>query len=190
MTIRTWRGIWKRPGAAAAAALFAAGLGAAAAGGSARAAKAPPPTPISGAWCGVTDDGGRAQFFVTADGRYVSGVTISGPGGSFSAGESSAATVPIADAKWIHRRDRTIMECEDRRPGPDPIRTPGGPPRCFRPPCPVPGCDVRVTNDATIRGTFDTSDAAHGTFTFLVGNGKRRETGSYNAWPASVAPCP
>lgn len=193
MLFRTWHmhPRWS-PGTAIAVALVAAVAGGFAVdAGAARAARKPAPVPITGHWCGVTDDGGRVSFGVAADGRYVGGISISGPGGSLSAAEGSGVlSLPIADGMWIFRRDRTIVECEDRRPGPDPIRTPGGPPRCFRPPCPVPGCDVRVTNDATIRGTFDTSDAAHGTFTFLVANGRRRETGSYNAWPSSVAPCP
>lgn len=154
----------------------------------ASAARAPKPVPITGAWCGVTDEGGRIDFGVTADAKYVGGLTIQqARGGSISGLEGIVGpTTGIADAMFIFRRDRDEYHCDNNRRPQDPPR-PSNPPRCFRPPCPPVGCDVIRVNEVMIRGTFDTSDAAHGTFTFLTGN--RRETGRYNAWPASVAPC-
>lgn len=167
------------------AALAAASLAVSA--GHASAARPPAPVPIGGSWCGVTDSGGSVHFDVTADGRYVGGLTVREANSGISGSEGIVnPTTGIADGMFIFRRDRDEYHCQNRGRPQDPPR-PSNPPRCFRPPCPPANCDVIRVNEIMIRGTFDASDAAHGTFTFL--NGNRRETGRYNAWPSSVAPC-
>ncbi|MEO8083155.1 MAG: hypothetical protein ABI780_04980 [Ardenticatenales bacterium] len=175
----------RRTGALLLAVVCGAALGVTA--GHASAAKAPKPVPIAGAWCGVTDSGGSVHFDVSADGRFVGGLTVREANSGISGSEGIVnPTTGIADGMFIFRRDRDEYHCETRGRPQDPPR-PSNPPRCFRPPCPPANCDVIRVNEIMIRGTFDTSDAAHGTFTYL--NGNRRETGRYNAWPASVAPC-
>lgn len=158
----------------------------------ASAARPPAPVPIAGAWCGVTDTGGSIRFDVSADARWVGGIVVNhGTGAGISGNEGiSNSSTGIADGKWIFRRDREEVRCDnrgDRRPT-DPPRG-RNPIRCSRPPCLPANCDTLRVNEIMIRGFFDASDAAHGNYTFLASSGHRRVVGRYNAWPASVAPC-
>lgn|GEM_PF-2542763 len=158
----------------------------------ASAARQPAPVPIAGAWCGITDSGGSIRFDVSADGRYIGGITVNhGTGSGISGNEGiSNSSTGVADGMWIFRRDREEVRCDnrgDRRPTDPPHGR--NPIRCNRPPCLPANCDTLRVNEIMIRGFFDASDAAHGNYTFLAGSGNRRLVGRYTAWPMAVAPC-
>jgi hypothetical protein len=141
--------------------------------------------PVSGLWCGLTDDGGSIQMAVSPDARFVNDVEVRTTKGSVSAREGGPLIgAQVKSGKYILRQNTPTLRC-DR--GADP----GRPDRCRQAPCVPAGC-VQIDNLTLIRGTFEAADSLRGSFTFTISPTYRpkRVTGQYTAWPASVAPCP
>lgn len=160
--------------------------------------------PVSGAWCGLTDDGGTVRFSVLPGGKFVGDIHIASSRGSLSGSEGIAMPqTQVAESKFIFRRDREELDCSGRRGGGSgpiigPIcrQAPCNPPRrpnppCGRAPCATPppeGCSSTTINEIMVRGTFTSPESARGSFTYQPD--RRRIVGSYVAWPQAIAPCP
>jgi hypothetical protein len=142
--------------------------------------------PLTGKWCGMTDDGGSVRLDVTFDGQYVQNVDIRTFSGAVSFTEGNAQPgAQIKSGQFIIRQTQDVRECTRQQ------ISPGGPSRCVRAPCKgtQPGviCRTVTVETVQIRGQFENVDSLDGTFTFPAGT--RRVYGRFTAWPASVAPC-
>ncbi len=160
--------------------------------------------PVSGAWCGLTDEGGTVRFSVLPGGKFVGDIHIASLMGSLSGSEGIAMPqTQVAESKFIFRRDREELDCSGRSGrGSGPIigpicrQAPCNPPRrpdppCRRAPCvppPPEGCSSTTINEIMVRGTFTSPESARGSFTYQPE--RRRIVGSYVAWPQAIAPCP
>jgi len=156
---------------------------------SARSAAAAGVVPISGPWCGLTDDGGSIRMEVSPDGRFVNNIEVHAMKGSLSAREGGPMPgSQIKSGKYILRQIAATLSCPSR---PGPSRPPEP---CRQEPCSrtVPAGCKSIDNTTLIRGTFEAVDSLRGSFTFTVSPTYRpkRVTGQYTAWPSSVAPCP
>lgn len=161
---------------------------------SAQRGSTPPPVPLAGAWCGVTDDGGKINITVSDDMRFIMEVAIETPrAGSFSSSESGCAAdkAQVADGNYIFR-------C---RASGTTTTAPGGSSRCTRAPCrPSSGGSGTQTTPSTIRGTILGPETMRGNYSAYATRvlnsvtGVRTSTklvvGNYIAWPVSAAPCP
>lgn len=160
--------------------------------------------PVSGAWCGLTADGGTVRFNVTTGGKFVGNIHIASVMGSLSGSEGIALPqAQIAESMFIFRRDREEQDCSGRSGrgrgpiiGPICRQAPCNPPRrpptpCRRAPCPSrtpEGCTSTTINEIMVRGTFTSPESARGNYTWQPE--RRRIVGSYVAWPQAIAPCP
>lgn len=160
--------------------------------------------PVSGAWCGLTADGGTVRFSVLPGGKFVGDIHIASVVGSLSGSEGIAMPqTQVAESKFIFRRDREELDCSGRSGrGSGPIigpicrQAPCNPPRRPPPPCrsapcstpPPEGCTSTSINEIMVRGTFTSPESARGTYTFQPD--RRRIVGNYVAWPQAIAPCP
>ncbi len=167
--------------------------------------------PWTGAWCGMTQDGGRILFSVTDEASLVRELRIFTRKGDLAAAEDEPRpSARIEDDSFIYRRDREEQRCRTVGSGPGPIRgpicrqAPCDPPRrppepcrsapCARPtpePPPRQICDTVVLNEILIRGSVTAADSVVGNYSFLAGRAPgRKVVGSYVAWPVALAPCP
>jgi hypothetical protein len=154
----------------------------------------PAPVPMAGAWCGVTDDGGKINVTVSDDMRFIMEVTIETTrAGSFTSSESGCAAdkAQVADGKFIFR-------CRESSSN---TTAPGSSNRCTRAPCrPSSGGTGTRTSPSNIRGsilgpeTMKGNYSAYATRVLQSVNGDRTSTklvvGNFIAWPVSTAPCP
>ncbi len=139
-------------------------------------------TPMGGTWCGMTSDGGSIRADVSQDGRWLLDIAIRTSKGTVSSSETRNGKTQIVTSKFIYRSGSSASRVGSRG-------------RCTKPPC---RSTVAPSSNATIRGTFRSVDSLRGTYTATTtttdSSGRtrstRRYTGSYVAWPASVAPCP
>ena len=143
----------------------------------AEAGRRDPIVPVGGHWCGMTDDGGPVHMSIKTDGKWVESISLSGT--SSTENGSGLKTAQIAESKFIFR-SRSTSGGPSRGSGP--IRGP----ICRAAPCNKGGGGSGVVQESMIRGTFTSATSMRGNYSLV--EGRRRNLGSYVAWPAEFAP--